>query len=161
MIQVSEITVPSLDARYGIKRAAVYKRLSKLEIKPTHIKGIGAFISDEQLRALDEYDRRLKMGESTESIEPSRLGRIPDVEGVLTVLPAVMQMLTDRASTDLMANYRQLQEAADRGWHLPTMLVRELIGVTPHGASFERCGFRFEPAAKYRSTEWRVSNITV
>lgn len=165
-MQVSKMTgdgcqVKALEARYNLKKSAVYDRLSKLNIKAANIRGVGSFVSEEQLRALDEYDRQLQLGDSGLSTTPTGQAGISDAQSILAVLPTVMQLLTDRASTDLMANYRQLQEASDRGWFLPTLLVRQLIGVTPHGASFERCGFRFEPAAKHRSTEWRVSNITV
>jgi hypothetical protein len=166
---VSEVTtiadgcpVTELLDRYQIKRTALHERMTKLGIKSVRIKGLPhRIITAEQLSRLDEYDRQLSLG-ATSAMSTERPERGEQVSSIdlLTVLPAVMQMLTDRASRDLMANYRQLQEASDRGWFLPTSLVRELIGVTPHGARFDRCGFRFEPAAKYRSTEWRVSNIT-
>jgi hypothetical protein len=147
--------VADLPDRYGIGRTALYDRLKKLNIKPLKPEGInGSIITADQLQALDRYDLALKQGTS---LIPA-LAEQPTDGGQLEVMGEIVNQLCQPAG-DRLSTYRELQEAVDQGWWLPTSMVRDMLGVAPHGASFERWGFRFVPAAKHRSTEWRVERI--
>jgi hypothetical protein len=149
--------VSELQERYRLKKSAVYDRLKQANIKPTNIRGVGSFVDDEQLAMLDEYDRRIKLGESIAPVDSGGLAETVDRDALWGL---VVQSLGSRPIGDPLANHRALQEAADNGWLLSTALVRALVGVTPMGAGLSRMGFRFIPAdSSGRSREWRVVKV--
>jgi hypothetical protein len=149
--------VSELQERYGLKKSAVYDRLKQANIRPTNIRGVGSFVSEEQLAMLDEYDRRIKLGES---IAPVESGGLAEAVGRDALWGLVVRALGNRPIGDPLANHRALQEAVDNGWLLSTALVRDLVGVMPRGAGLSRMGFRFCPVeSSGRSTEWRVVKV--
>lgn len=152
---IDSFKVADLPARYSIGRTALYDRLKKLNIKPLKPEGInGSIVTADQLQTLDRYDLALKQGTG---LIPAPTEQ-PTDSGQLALMGAIVGQLCQPAA-DRLSTYRELQEAVDQGWWLPTSMVRDMLGVAPHGAFFERWGFRFVPAAKHRSTEWRVERI--
>ena len=161
---IDSVPVAGLTDRYNIKRTAIYDRLKALGIEPEK-RGRSSHISKAQLDQLDELDKRLKAGEgmpkpSAELVHrnftdhpPNLTALSPSTDSGLLTIASMLQTL--KGPTDPMANYHALQSACDKGWLLPTGKVRELIGVKPHGAVFDRLGFRFTRSD--RRTEWKVT----
>lgn len=169
---IDSVPVAGLTDRYNIGRTAFYDRLKALGIEPEK-RGRSSHISKAQLDQLDELDKRLKAGEgmpkpsadhppnlSTELVHrnftdhpPNLTALSPSTDSGLLTIASMLQNLKE--PTDPMANYHALQSACDKGWLLPTGKVRELIGVKPHGAVFDRLGFRFTRSS--RRTEWKVT----
>lgn len=55
--------------------------------------------------------------------------------------------------------YRELEEAIEKKWLLPTSKVKELIGIKPRGEVFERGNFRFVKYGKIGSeAAWKVKH---
>ncbi len=170
--EIDSIPLSSLADRYKVGRTAMYDRLKALGIEPEK-RGRLAYISGVQLHQMDELDTRLKAGElmpkptaehdRQTSLEyspnlstkhsPDSTALAPSTDSALLTIASMLQSLKE--PTDPMANYRALQSAVDNGWLLPTSKVRELVGVKPHGAEFDRLGFRFIRSA--RRTEWKVT----
>ena len=172
---IDSVPVSGLTDRYQIGRTALYDRLKALGIEPEK-RGRSSHISGSQLDQMDELDTRLKAGEpmpsnmttgqtehdrrtftehspnlSTEH-SPNNLTTLsPSTDSALLTLASMLQATQHK---DPMANYHALQSACDHGWLLTTESVRELIGVKPHGAEFDRLGFRF--VRSDRRTEWHV-----
>ena len=166
---VDSVKVSSLLDRYGIGKTALHNRLNALGIEAEK-RGRFSYVSAAQLEQMDQLDLRLKAGEPmpkpsndeesdtftghvhrtlTERSPNTSIALSPSTDAAILTLASMLQK-----PVDLLANHRSLQEACDKGWALPTPVLRELIGVKPHGEEFDRLGFRFVRTA--RKTEWRV-----
>ncbi|WP_246140454.1 hypothetical protein [Euhalothece natronophila] len=56
-----------------------------------------------------------------------------------------------------LQNWRELEEACEKGWLLTTQQVYELVGSKPHGATWERGAFIFTKAGKIgREIAWEI-----
>ena len=66
-------------------------------------------------------------------------------------------MVQNRLSPPPLQNFRELEEAVEKGWLLPTSKVKDLIGVKPSSQVFERGSFRFVRRGKIGAeAAWRV-----
>lgn len=176
---VDRVSTAYLLKRYNLNsRTALINRLGALEIKPVR-EGNRFFVSADDMDKLDALNECLKRGNSlTECAIEVKSGifkhdgsafengskRRKEIE--LDSLPTSTADFTSlvhdiaaalRPQTDPLQHLECLERAAEMGWLLSTKEVRALIGVKPHGSSFERGSFTFSYAGKIGSqTAWRV-----
>ena len=176
---IDQIPIAQLQDRYGLERSSVYARLSALNIKPVKT-GRRAFVTDEQVKLLDEFDSYLKSGgnvagfymssghpvdASESSLEVSGGHPIDSQlsnQTILDVLSDLVAVLSRRPADDLSARLHLLQDACDYGWLLPTSELAQALQLNPktlsHHKSYQRYGFTFIKVGRSGpESAWEVS----
>jgi hypothetical protein len=85
--------------------------------------------------------------------------KVADIINSRQSIPVEIQLPENMQQPDPLANFRSLQEVADRGWLLSTSQLAPLLELKslPGKAAFDRYGFRFTKAGKNGSeTAWKV-----
>lgn len=168
--EIDRIPVGQLIDKYKIKKSALYDRLYASGIKPERTR-LGSFVSADQLDILDKLDEHLKNGgaladfagllsEHVDNVEKRDSDRGLQTSGTVPSFPypIVIQLLP---SPDPLANYRLLDEAAEKGWALPTSTLLSLLGrkSLPQLTDgwFCRFGFMFLQTGRAgREAAWKV-----
>ncbi|MBE9178702.1 hypothetical protein IQ268_09030 [Oculatella sp. LEGE 06141] len=179
---IDKIPVASLyPDRYTLGKTKVYEYMGILNIKPFRV-GKAAFITFEQLKALDEYCRLLaenpaaaaefavSYAQSSSQGEQVRERNAPVHELVhtsadlstspawLLFVEAIAARLQPPAS-DPLAPQRQLQEICEQGWTVSSSQLRQILGIAPKAG--DRYGFTFTKAGRVgRQLAWRIGKIT-
>jgi hypothetical protein len=181
--EIDRLPVSLLSERYGIVRSAVYTRLESLGIKTQKV-GNKAFVNAEQIKLLDELHRVIERGGTTAEFLESRglekleggteeeaglstelsTGQSSDLVQLVTAIANIVsQNQPPPAPPDRLAYFRDLEEAAQKGWILKTSEVAYLLDILPselqhYGDTFSDAGFVFTRSG-YRAGEvaWRVS----
>lgn len=170
--------------RYDIGRSAFMNRLAKLNGFELSKDSNGHnFANDEQLATLDDLDQHLKRGGRIEDfaiaspVTVDSVRRSPGSNGQLAVKPSNNEHLTPSDSTgqpvldlailaealakriDPLSHYKQLEWAIANKVKLSTKEVQSLIGVKPHGETFDRGSYRFVRSGKIGSQgAWLVDS---
>lgn len=181
--EIDRLQVNQLEARYGVVRSAIYKRIEALGIKTEKV-GNKAYVNAQQLRLLDElHDFIESNGTTAEFLERRGLAR-PNTDnssgqssGLSPVqsdmLPGFMAALAAEMASRLqppapsgkpLDRYRELEDAARNGWQLRTSEIAELLDLSiseiqQYGDRFYDAGFVFTQVG-YRSqgeVAWKVS----
>ena len=175
---IDQIPIAQLQDRYGLERSSVYARLSALKIKPVKI-GRRSFVSEDQVKRLDEFDSYLKSGgnvadfmsnghpiDSSESSLEVSSGHPIDSQlsnqAFLIILSDLAAALSRRPTDDLSARLHLFQDACDHGWLLPTSELAQLLQLNPksliHHKSYQRYGFTFTKLGRTGvESAWEVS----
>ena len=175
---IDQIPIAQLQDRYGLERSSVYARLSALKIKPLKI-GRRSFVSEDQVKRLDEFDSYLKSGgnvadfmsnghpvDASESSLEVSSGHLLDAQlsnqTILDVLSDLVAGLSRRPTDDLSARLHLLQDACDHGWLLPTSELAQALQLNPktlsHHKSYQRYGFSFTKVGRSGAeSAWEVS----
>lgn len=178
MTEIDPYPISALQDRYDLdSKQAVYDRINKLGIQPV----ARGKLSLEQLDILDRLDKHLEDGGTIKDfINPSSLSphpgnkplhedkspRIADADGLVTV-EEVCKLIERVAKairpTTYLADYEELERAAEKGWILPTSIVKQLIGVRPTTTvsnRFTRGSFVFIRSGKIGgSAAWKVQKL--
>ncbi|ARV62849.1 hypothetical protein BZZ01_04585 [Nostocales cyanobacterium HT-58-2] len=146
---IDPFPIAALQDRYGLSSLqSVYDRLNGIKIKPV----IRGKISSDQLEILDRLDAHLKAGGTIGDFHHGKLERVEKTESTETIVQfdtinwlsgMVEKLALARSADSPLAAYRELSEAAQQGWILPTSIVAELIGIKPRGDRFVRGNFVF------------------
>ncbi len=182
---MSRVYVADLLQRYQLKqRKSIYDRVNFLKERGW----IGdllkeedtnkSYASDRQLQLLDEIDNFIKDGNRLKDfLIPSTVYTLKQtmeqpVESSLDsssqeqdsyLLLIALRAIVAKMPDNSLDRYRQLEEAVEKEWILPTQLVKNLIGVNPHDGKngyFQRGNFVFVKAGKIgRATGWLVKKI--
>jgi hypothetical protein len=176
--------VAQLRDRYGIGKQAEINRRKHLGIRPTKVEGT-YYITQHQLDLLDRLDNFLtetggKMAdfdpeEAVDSLESTGGLARPDTVDVTsteyqeaTIIESeetktewgpLIELLAEKLSParSPLQNWRELEEASEKGWLLTSKQVHELVGAKPYGSKWERGAFIFTKAGKIgRETAWEV-----
>jgi len=176
--------VARLRERYGIGKQAEINRRKHLRIKTSKIEG-SYYVTDKQLKLLDALDHWLTdMGGKMSDFDPQiavdsldsnhELARTELVEATPTDYQEATLIESEEATPDWedligrlaeklqpaqspLDNWRELEEAAQKGWLLTTRQVREIAGAKPKGQQWQRGAFTFRKAGKIgRETAWEV-----
>jgi hypothetical protein len=179
--------VANLKERYKIGKQAEINRRKHLNIKPTKVQGTYYITDQqlELLDALDRWltEKGGKMADfhpslAVDSLDSSGghdgLDRSEDKELVYQEATIVdhteeiepqpnwedlIGMLADKLqpARSPLQNWRELEEACEKGWLLTTRQVHELVGSKPYGSTWERGAFIFTKAGKIgRETAWEI-----
>lgn len=174
------IKISTLQERYKLNsRQAVNNRINGLKIDPV----ARGEISLEQLELLDRLDKHIRGGGAIADfpiqpeIQVDKLDKLDkprlDIEfdssevtaiNVMADLMEKMMSYTYQRHSSPLANYEELEKAAEFEWILPTSKIKELIGVTPkvakNGDTFIRGSFAFEKFGKIgNETGWQVTKL--
>jgi hypothetical protein len=149
------MTVEELAARYKIGENSLRARLAYLglELKDLDKGGL------DQLDALDEH---LGQGKPLASFSYAPIAEVVVVPAERSIVRAGPEV--EEAGPEEMIDlsglerlYGFLQKAVDQGWHLPTSVVRNLVGSSPRGRLWTRFGFAFVAASRHGAEKaWRV-----
>jgi len=149
--------ISHLKERYNIGKQAEINRRKFLKISPTKINGQN-YITEQELKRLDELDAHLKAGNSMESFtgsERTLTRSMPQEENQIIVKMLEAMSPPKAKPTD---HWNELEKAYQNGWVLTTKEVQELAGAKPHGKEWKRGAFIFKPAGKSgRSKGWKIS----
>lgn len=124
-------------------------------------KGQEAYYLLEELQALKEQrETPLHMSEVVRGDSSlSEVVRGQD-EALLIIVEKLIELAAIREARSPLATYRELEEAAERGWILPTSVVRDLTGIRPKGLCSCWGCFGFQRSGKMgREAGWRVKKI--
>lgn len=175
---IDRVSTAYLLKRYNLNsRTALLNRLSALEIKPVR-EGNRFFVSADEMDKLDTLNHCLKRGNSlAECVIEVKTGSFSKFDedpmnnstsfSVVSAQPNIAQPITAASplviqllpAPDPMQTLRSLQEAADKGWVLPTSQLLPLLGLKscPSYVIFSRRGFVFERMQRNgREIEWRI-----
>ncbi len=177
-MDTDSLTIKELQERYGIKtRQTVYNWCEAAGIEFDKDDRNRSVIPADKLPLLDQVrdhvadggrlDRFTPISETVpDTQQDTTLDTIEDTS-TPTVYPPedthlLVQLLGAIAShlptSSPLDAYRDLEEAAAKGWLLDTSTVRSLIGVAPRGERFVRGGWQFDRSGKLgRSSAWRVT----
>jgi hypothetical protein len=185
MEETSLYPVANLKERYGIGKQAEINRRKHLGIKPSKVEGT-YYVTQSQLDLLDSLDQWLtqkggKMKDFDPSLavestdKPTRLDSedIPATDYQEATLiereeeakpewDLLLEMLAEKLSPprSLLENWRELEEASEKGWLLTSKQVHKLAGAKPHGSKWQRGSFVFTKAGKIgRETAWLVEKM--
>jgi len=174
--------VSQLRDRYGIGKQADINRRKHLGIKPTKIEG-SYYITENELKTLDALDQWLRDGGKMKDFDE---GQAVESSGGLTRPDSVdvtetdyqeatlienetepqwgplIQMLAEKLQPPRspIQNWRELEEASEKGWLLTTKQVQELAGAKPKGNQWQRGAFLFTKAGKIgREAAWQVKKV--
>ena len=164
------VTIAELAARYSITVASAKARVQFLSLDLKNI-------DKADLQKLDALDEHLDQGqpiatfsftptaevEVVSSTKKSRSTKKAEIVPVTTAEPLAIEPI--QAPIPTLANLEQLekiytflQKATDNNWHLPTSVIRSVIGAAPKGKRWKRFGFVFEPATRHGGERaWAVS----
>ena len=182
--QIDRFPVSQLPERYGIKRTALYKRLSALSIKPQK-QGNKSYIDGDEVEQLDQLHAHIQRGggindfgseseqlqvEQTDStgqlVSMNQSGTLVALVEVLTsrLVPAIVSKLTP--PTAPLAHLEALEKAYEKDWLLSTSELAQLLGLSPrtirkYGNTFNEAGFTFTRAGTRarQETAWKVSKL--
>ena len=175
MTDIDPFPVAALPDRFSTSKQTVYTRMEALGISPFK-QGKRAYIHLDQLHQLDALHDHLAAGGhlqdfSTSASETTQLEEVDvsthaisntnaPLERLVNAAESLTGALMDVAKTDLIANWRRLQEASEQGWLLTTSQVWELTGAKPHGQSWQRGSFEFRKTGKIgREAAWSVERV--
>jgi len=172
--------VAQLRGRYGIGKQAEINRRKHLGISPKKIEGI-YYITEEELNTLDALDQWLEQGgkmkdfDESQAVESSGGLARPDSVDLdqpdyqeATIIESeeqqpewgpLIEMLAEKLqpARSPIQNWRELEEASEKGWLLTTSQVHELAGAKPYGSKWYRGAFIFTKAGKIgREVAWLV-----
>lgn len=174
--------VAQLRDRYSIGKQAEINRRKHLGIKPFKIEN-SYYITQQQLDTLDALHQWLEQGGKMKDFDPSQavessggLTRLDSVESrpvesqEATLVESeepeqhpewgpLIELLAEKLqpARSPLQNWRELEEACEKGWLLTTTQVRELAGAKPHGSKWHRGAFVFSKAGKIgREAAWLV-----
>lgn len=186
MTEIDPYPISALQDRYGLdSKQAIYDRINKLGIQPV----ARGKLSLDQLDMLDRLDKHIKKGGTIRDfINPNSLpphpenkplhedksvdlvdleyGAQPSADGLVTVEEVcriIERVATAIRPTTHLSDYEELERAAEKGWILPTSIVKQLIGVRPTTTvsdRFTRGSFVFIRSGKIGgSAAWKVQKI--
>lgn len=168
-IQLDRIPLNNLMARYDIKKSALYDRINALKIKPEKTLK-GSYINAQQLKLLDELNDFLKKGGKINEFalvneiahkwkSPLINSQFPsDISSFIPLVSEIAAAIKPQANP--LQHLECLERASSNGWLLSTSVVRQLIGVKPHGKTFARGSFTFVRSGKIgREVGWRVEKV--
>ena len=176
--------VANLRDRYGIGKQAEINRRKHLNIKPTKVDGT-FYVTENQLKLLDALHHWLtKEGRRMADFDPDSMVDSLEPSGGLTKSSSteatppdyqeatlietqelnpewgpLIELLAEKLSParSPIQNWRELEEACEKGWLLTTKQVHELAGSKPHGKEWERGAFIFSRAGKIgNQVAWQV-----
>ena len=181
--------VAELRDRYGIGKQAEINRRKHLGIKPFRIEG-SYYITEEQLKTLDALDYWLtEQGGKMADFDPNTMVDSLESSGGITRLDSIdsrpiesqearlieseeakpepewgplIELLAEKMQPkeSPIQNWRELEEAADKGWLLTTSQVHQLVGAKPKGIQWHRGSFVFSKAGKIgREAAWIVEKL--
>ncbi|MFB6276214.1 MAG: hypothetical protein ABEI32_08725 [Halothece sp.] len=177
--------VAQLRGRYGIGKQAEINRRKHLGIKPEKIDGI-SYITEQELNTLDLLDQWLKDGNKMKDFDKSLAvessGGLTRPDSVdfdqpdyqeATIIESeedkqqpewgpLIELLAEKMQPPRspIQNWRELEEASEKGWLLTTSQVHELAGAKPHGSKWYRGAFVFTKAGKIgREAGWLVEKL--
>lgn len=186
MEETSLYPVANLKERYGIGKQAEINRRKHLGLKATKVEGT-YYVTQSQLDLLDSLDRWLTQeGGKMKDFDPSlavessdKLTRL-DSEDSLPVeyqeatlidrkeeeskseWSPLIEILAEKLSPagSPLENWRELEEASEKGWLLTSKQVHQLAGAKPHGSKWQRGSFVFTKAGKIgREVAWLVEKM--
>jgi len=177
-MDTDSLTIKELQERYGIKtRQTVYNWCEAAGIEFDKDDRNRSIIPADKLPLLDQVRDHVADGGRLDRFTPIS-ATVPDTvkdsaldttedSSTPTVYPPedthlLVQLLGAIAShlpaSSPLDAYRDLEEAAAKGWLLDSSTVRSLIGVAPRGERFVRGCWQFDRAGKLgRSSAWRVT----
>ena len=89
---------------------------------------------------------------------------IPEKKALVKVRPRPQAETIESTSIDLdqlERVYSFLQQASEKGWHLPSSVIRSITGATPRGQVWKRYGFEFTPATRHGGERaWAVDHAS-
>lgn len=171
------VKISSLQHRYKLNsRQAVNNRINGLKIDPV----ARGEISLEQLELLDRLDKHIWGGGAIADfpiqpeVQVDKLDKLDNSGGhiefngseatAINVMAELMEKMMFYAyakNSSPLANYEELEKAAEFEWILPTSKIKELIGVTPkmtNDGVFIRGSFAFIKTGKIgREAGWQVT----
>ena len=181
--------VARLRDRYGIGKQAELNRRKHLGIKPFKVEG-NYYITEQQLKKLDALDHWVsQQGGKMADFDPQTMVDLLESSGVLTKPDTVDSTPTEYQEATIiesepskpepewdslieslaekiqparspLQNWRELEEACQRGWLLTTKQVYELVGSKPEGRTWQRGAFIFTKSGKIGyQTAWSVEKI--
>jgi hypothetical protein len=180
-IEIDNFPVSELPSRFNISKQAIYNRLDSVGIRPSKV-GKRAFITAEQLQALDRLHEHILEGGSMVELSNSQVDSMDRSSGRL-VKSTIGQVDLSIESSELFLDrvealvksiaitlptrsplwyIAELEKAQIEGWLLTTSEIQELIGVRPMtaklGLTYQRGCFTFTKAGKIGSqTAWKVT----
>jgi len=182
--------VAELRDRYGIGKQAELNRRKHLGIQPFKVEGTYYITGQQLkiLDALDDW--LTKQGGKMADFDPDKMVDSLESSGRLTRPDSVDSTLTnyqeatlieseelDQTSSDWykllqalaeklqparspIENWRDLEEACEKGWLLTTQQVQELTGAKPKGNQWQRGAFIFTKAGKIgNQVAWLVEKL--
>lgn len=179
MTEEEGFPVSRLQERYGLgEYQSVINRYKLLGIAPFK-RGRQSFITETQLKALDELNEWKKKNPSVKlseypgavaaapsggslavvDVDSAEIARATEGEISLTI-HELTQLVKSIRPIEPLAHLKELERAAASGWLLTTAEVKQLIGVLPKGELFSRGSFSFQKSGKIgSSTAWRVIKV--
>lgn len=147
--------ITHLKQRYNIGKQAEINRRKFLKITPNKING-QSYITEEELKKLDELDAHLKAGNSMESFRGSDKSlTYPVAKEENQIIVKMLEAIAPQK--DSVSHWRKIEEAYQNGWELTTQEIHDLLGAKPSGKEWHRGKFIFKKSGKIgRSSSWSI-----
>lgn len=144
-----------LGRHYGTSPNSIKARLACMDVDPDS--ELTATVWDQ----LDAIAKHLARGESIRTFKYTPTTAVEIIPTTAAIERVSQEPIVPVDLEALAKIYNFLQNAADKGWHLPTSVVRSITGATPRGTYWKRYGFEFTPATRHGSEKaWAVAQAT-